>query len=449
MFFVSVLNADIQGVGYGATKEESKNQALADLVGNIKSEVRTNFESTLTDESESSKFNVKVNSNLPVLGAVFTYEEQGGEYRTKALLKKSSSKKLYLNKLDRLKDDIDALLKDEKNSKNADEKIKIFESVYSLLNEYERYKSVADILGVETKNNPSISRSQVQIKLEKLSSNVDSIELASDILAKSFKAKKIFVYPPMLENTTMVSEFGMVFQKALKAKLDSVSSTSDAQSILVGEYTLTENMMVLNYELLDVQNNEVKGSKTISINKSAYKKIKVEPRNISFDKLLNSGIASSSALKVSLNSNRGSQNLLFKANEEIELFVKLNKMGYFYIVGYTQTTEGSFSYLLELNEGVGSSRFVKFVNADDANRWMSLGSFVVEPPYGIESIQVIASNKKIDSLPNTSYDEQSGYYIISSDIKKAVAQTRGLKKKKSSKKEMSEDVMSFTTVEDK
>lgn len=121
-------------------------------------------------------------------------------------------------------------------------------------------------------------------------------------------------------------------------------------------------------------------------------------------------------------------------------------MGYIYLVGYTQTTDGKMSYLLELSEGVGDSKFIKFINADDASRWISLGAFTISAPFGIESLQVIASNKKIRSLPTTKYDEESGYYIISTNIKKALKKTRGLRPKKSGKVETSEDVMSFTTM---
>jgi len=121
-------------------------------------------------------------------------------------------------------------------------------------------------------------------------------------------------------------------------------------------------------------------------------------------------------------------------------------MGYIYIVGYTQTEDEKLSYLLELQEGRGDSKFVKFINADDASRWMSLGEFSVEKPFGVESLQVIASNRDITTLPSTYYDENSGYYVVSKDIKKALSQTRGLKKKKGKKAEFSEDVMSFTTM---
>jgi len=440
------LNADITGIGFAQTQSESKKLALADLSGNIKSEVRSQFESTMTDTTESSKSNIKVSSNLPILRAEFKHINRALEVETTVNLSNKSAAKLYTKKLKNINSEINTLFNDEKEAKNSTDKLNIYEQIFSLLNEYDRYESVALILNAQLPKRPSITKAQVQIKLANINSNIDSIAMATKVLAKEFKESSIFVYPPLLQNTTTASEFSSVFQKQLKAKLNTTKKLKSSNYLLVGEYTLAKNAMVLNYELLDTKNNEVKKSKTISIKKSAYKNYKVKPNNISFDQLLNSGIASSSNLKVSLNSNRGSENLLFEAGEDVELFVKLNKMGYFYIVGYTQTKEGKMSYLLELSEGMGNSKFVKFVNADDANRWMNLGEFTVEPPYGIESIQVIASNQKITSLPNTKYDEDTGYYIISNDIKKTLATTRGLKKKKSKKKEISEDVMSFTTI---
>jgi hypothetical protein len=271
--------------------------------------------------------------------------------------------------------------------------------------------------------------------------------MASRVLAKSFKQSGIYVYPPLMQNNTTVAEFGSVFAKELNPRIKSAKSLRKALYLLVGEYTVLKDLMVLNYELLSKKSNEVIVSKTININSKAYKGIKTKPKNIDFDALLNSGVISSSNLNVSLNSNRGSENLLFIDGEDVELFVKLNKMGYFYIVGYTQTKNGKMSYLLELQEGSGNSKFVKFINADDASRWISLGQFTVEKPFGVESLQVIASNKRISTLPAIRYNEENGYYVISNDIKKALSQTRGLKKKKSKKTEFSEDVMSFTTME--
>jgi len=438
-----VANADVSGVGYADTQRKAKKEALADLAGNIKSEVRSSFESHDTDTSSNSKVDLKVTSNLPILGADFTSLDSDSDVKIKAMLSSSKVSKMYVKKLQNIKLEIDSILKEIKTNKA---KLELYEDIYSLLLEYDRYESVAVILGAKLPTRPSINKAQTKIEISKINSNINSIQIATAFLAKNFPQKDIFVYPAKLKNYTSISQFASVFAKELKGELNIAISPKYAKYILVGSYELTNNSMVLNYELLDIKTNEVKKSKTINIKKEAYKNLEVKPKNIDFDALLNSGVINSSNLKVSLKSNRGSDSLLFQSGEEIELFIKLNKMGYIYIVGYTQTKNAKFSYLLELNEAEGDSKFKMFINADDANRWMSLGAFTVEAPYGVESIQVIASDKKITSLPNTKYDNESGYYIISGDIKKALVTTRGLKRKKSKKAQVSEDVMSFTTV---
>ncbi len=427
LLFAPALSADISGIGFAQTNQEAKKEALADLAQVIKSEVRSNFESTS-------------------LGGEFSYVARALEVEASVKLSPAKVNALYTQKLKNLHAEINALTKELELAETSSLKLKLYEDIFSLLNEYDRYESVALILGAKLEERPTFTKAKVQTELAKLKANIDSLSMACGIFAEHFKQDKIFVYPPLLQNSTTVAQFGSVFQKELHSHLKTAKTPKDALFLLVGEYTLTKNAMVLNYELLDSKTNEVVQSKTLHINPLAYKDIATTPKSVDFDALLNAGVVSSSDLKVSLNSNRGSENLLFNKGEEVELFVKLNKMGYFYIIGYTQTKEAKLSYLLELSEGHGESRFVKFVNADDASRWISLGAFTIEPPFGVESIQVIASNQKITSLPLAEYDEQSGYYIISKDINKALATTRGLKKKVSDKVEMSEDVLSFTTV---
>jgi hypothetical protein len=446
ILITSSLSADISGIGFAQTNKEAKKEALSDLSQVIKSEVRSSFESTTTDKSQNSKSNIKISSNLPILGADFTFIDRELEVEAKVKLSPAKVSFLYTKKLQNINQEIKTIIKELKNAKPS-LKLQLYTQAYSLLKDYDRYESVALILGAKLPKRPLLTKTKVKLELSKLNSDINTLEMASNILATSFIEKNIYVYPPLMQNYTTVAEFGSVFSKELKSKVKSVKKPEDALYILVGEYTLVKNMMVLNYELLSKKTNEVVVSKTININEKAYEGIKTKPNNIDFDALLNSGVIQSSSLKVSLNSNKGSENLLFKHGETVQLFVKLNKMGYFYIVGYTQTKEGRLSYLLELQEGRGNSKFIKFVNADDASRWISLGEFTVEKPFGIESLQVIASNKKISYLPAVKYNEDSGYYVISNNIKKALSQTRGIKKKRNKKTEFSEDVMSFTTME--
>jgi len=441
-----LLSADITGIGFASTKQEAKKEALADLAGNIKSEVRSHYESHSTQESSSSKATIYISANLPILGAKVSVRDKESYLKGVARLSPKNVNKLYTRKLKDITQEIESVLKELKKSKNSSTKLTLYQDIYALLSEYSRYKSVALILNATLPKAPTINKSQVKIAIAKLYSKIDTLSMASKLFEKSFQEKGIFVYAPKLQNYTTVSEFGAVFQKLLKSHLHTTNSLKNAKYLLVGNYLITKKNIVLNYDLLESRTNRVVSSKTVTINKKAYKNLQIRPKNIDFDALLNSGIINSSDLKVSLQSNKGSDSLLFREGEEVELFIKLNKMGYVYIVGYTQSDRESFSYLLELNEGHGDAKFKMFVNADDANRWLSLGSFIVSKPFGVESLQIIASNKKIKRLPNTKYDEESGYYIVSKKIKKTLLKTRGLKRKRSKKVEMSEDVLTFTTM---
>ncbi|RLG36430.1 MAG: hypothetical protein DRO01_08150, partial [Thermoproteota archaeon] len=367
-----LLAAELTGVGYAKTSVEAKKEALADLSQAIKSEVRSNFESTTKVSGEksasNSSSNIKVSSNLPILGADFFELRKTLEFEVEASLYPSKVTKLYVSKLRNIKNEIKAANAELSKSKSNALKLSLYEDVYSLLKEYDRYESVATILGAKLPSRLSITKVKVKNEIKKLSLRIDSLQMAAEILAKRFKQKAIFIYPPLMQNNTAISEFGSHFLAELKGRLNSASELTSAKYLLVGEYVNAKDSLVLNYQLLNASTKEQVSSKTITLKKEAYKHLKIKPKGVDFNALLDSGIAYSSDLRVSLNSNRGSENLLFNAKEEIELFVKLNKMGYLYIVGYTQTPSGKMSYLLELGEGMGDSRFIKFINADDASR---------------------------------------------------------------------------------
>lgn len=440
------LFGDISGLGYGVSLKEAKVDALADMSQAIKSEVRTLYKTESTNEYSKSELNSQVSSNLPILGAEFETisDSKLKEVQVRLLTKKSAN--LYKKKLELLNREMQTTLEEIRNAHSKNFQLTSYETLYALTKEYERYRSVAILLAPQIKYTPKITQVQVESEIVKLSTDIDTLDLATSVLGTAFKERSIFIYPPHIVNSKTIAEFGSALLTQLKGKLDVASSLYNAKYILVGEYIVLKKSMILNMQLLDIETKEIVKSKTVVINAKAYEGIGTKPQGVDFTTLLTQGVALSSSLKVTLSTNRGSENLLFEKGEEVELFVKLNKMGYYYVVGYTQTQDTKMSYLLELSEGSGSSRFVKFVNADDASKWMSLGAFTVEAPFGIESLQVIASNKKIKKLPQVEYDEESGYYIISKKIKKALKHTRGLRPKRTGKLESSEDVMSFTTM---
>ncbi len=140
----------------------------------------------------------------------------------------------------------------------------------------------------------------------------------------------------------------------------------------------------------------------------------------------------------------------FLENSDLIFYVKLNKPGYFYIVGHTFAGEEPFSYLLELAEEASvPRRFVQFVNADDVNRWISLGEFEIYPPLGLEHLQVIASKEDlVERLPKYRFDEESEFYLVGKDPRDGLVKTRAAKRPKKKKPENygAEAVLTYTSL---
>ena len=84
-----------------------------------------------------------------------------------------------------------------------------------------------------------------------------------------------------------------------------------------------------------------------------------------FDKVLREDVDVwlASDFRVSFKTDRGSEQLHFSEGDSFELQVKLNKPGYFYIVGHTFMTNVPLSYLVEINPGIQNSlkRFIRHV----------------------------------------------------------------------------------------
>jgi hypothetical protein len=177
----------------------------------------------------------------------------------------------------------------------------------------------------------------------------------------------------------------------------------------------------------------------------------VRPKTLSFDKLLYEGFVVSNEFKIQITTNRGRTSLLFKEREEAEFLVKMNNPGYFYIVGHVvKPGNEQYSYVIDFDatgEIRGDRKFIQYVNIDDVNKWISLGKFEIVAPFGVESLQLIASSKDlIDSLPFHGYDVETQLHVVSKDPNKAVMNTRAIKKKISKKVKSAEAVLLFTTM---
>lgn len=444
----------ITGEGYGESLQLAREEALSSLASSIFVQIESNSEVYQNDKGESY-FNSTTHSStdLPMIGVEFDCYEALKQQFCAAQMETDKSIPNYHQKIQTLQQSINKQLSNltklpiEQHYDHLAELLTLYE-------QYEKYLTVVTFMSGENNinNPPAITKQELKSKLVSLEKRVNSLQLAAQLLSREVNQKGIYVRPVTLENSREITPFANALLSQLQKNINTVSTPNQADYFFTGSYQIHKQGIQVTYSLTD-KNGKILKTSLIELLPSSYKHYRTEPAALDFDQLLHKGYAVSSDFRVQLNTNKGSRQLLFNGGETVELLVKLNRPGYFYIVGHSKNEIEELSYLLDINEVQGNRRFITYVNADDANKWISLGEFEASEPYGVESIQVIASdNDLINTLPGYEYDPTSEYYVLSRDVKQGVAKTRstrGLKKvkKKSSNKvaETAEAVLMFTT----
>jgi hypothetical protein len=318
------------------------------------------------------------------------------------------------------------------------------------IDQYEKYRAVAQLLGETPLAAPPRSRAVTEEQLRALERDSPSIEHAAQVLTKGVDAHAVYIFPAVPHGSHEVTAFARVMRDRMAQKLPTVASPDKALTFFKGEYELLGDSLYLSYRLLDDQGNTLE-TRVARLAPSAYKGLQAKPSTADFDRLLHEGLVVSSDFRAQLTTNRGGEDLLFDENEEIELFVKLSRTGYFYVVGHVVRKAASHSYLLELSQAqlAGDRRFIRYVNADDVNKWLSIGRFEATPPFGIESLQLVASSDDpINLLPEHAQDKADGLYLTAADAQAGIAKTRALRPKRSEgdNQYRTEAVLMFTTM---
>ena len=142
------------------------------------------------------------------------------------------------------------------------------------------------------------------------------------------------------------------------------------------------------------------------------------------------GAASASgggAMGVDVQTERGRRNLYYHFGDRDRLLVKLDRPGYYYVVGHVEKANARLSYLMEIGDPAAGSRFVRRVGPEEADQWQAIGQFTVEPPFGMEAVQVFATSENPErALPAARFDPARKLYVIGTDPGEAVKRSRGL-----------------------
>ncbi len=454
MLIVSQLNASVlSGEGYGKTQKEAQDDALSSLAATIFVRIESNFESHFeqkanSEEAYSISSYKRASTDLPIIGAEFVCHEKEGYY-CQATLNSKRALPLYHQKLDPLMREIsvvEAALRD-----NNEHKYQRLKSLLQLIEQSDKYRTLITFLSgtPPAEQQLSFTLQQLNEQLLALESEAPTLELAAEVLARGIPNLPVYIRPATLSNSREVTPFADALQMQLKKTLPNITDNYEQATFSYsGSYLINKKGIQVAYSLVDRDGNTVSTSVVALLPKS-YQNYRIEPLALDFDRLLHQGYALDNDFKVQIATNKGSRQLLFHQGETVKLVVKLNRPGYFYIVGHSKNNQQELSYLVEAGYGEGSRKFVYFVNGDEVNKWLSLGEFEIIPPFGIESLQVIAAEKDlINELPNYRYDDETGYFMLTNNIIQGLSKTRGLKKIKKNKSvqaKNSEAVLLFTT----
>jgi hypothetical protein len=420
--------------GYGPTERAARDDSLGSLASNIFVEIESSAESYQSDQG-GSYFHTTTRSrtNLPLVGVEFDCTEEREAWHCSAVLEPENALPVYREKLHHLRSEID--VQTERLANESDENLYArITSVLALYDDFEKYRTIVTFLQgkAESIRSPTMTRMELRGRLAAQEKRVASLELAAELLARGISQQAIYVQPATSVGSTEVTPFANALAAQLRRHVNTTSDLQSAKYFLSGSYQIHRSGIQVSYALIDGSSSTLHVN-VVELAPESYHDYRAKPQAVDFDTLLHQGYVVSNDMRVELSSDKGRSQLSFGGGEMVELFVKLNRPAYFYIVGHIKNTEsGELSYLLDSNETAAERRFVRYVNADDANKWMSLGKFEVAPPYGVESLQVVASAKDlVDSLPPHKYDAVTGYHVVAKNLEEGVERvrlTRGLQR---------------------
>jgi hypothetical protein len=457
VFAPGSAHAVIVGEGVASTEPEAKELALADLSLAISVQVTSEFDSIQRQvgQSEFAEVSsvVQLRSDLPIIGAQFSSAPRKREIVVRAELDPMTAARLYEEQLmDILKELESALASAGDEATPARKRHDLLNTTLSLMDRYYKYKVVALMLGARGIEALPVTEAEVRSRIAAMEEEAGSMDLAARLAMYGMKQRGIYVYPPSAGASHEVTEFGAAMRDRMESELSgqTVTDPTEARFRLKGSYEANDAGMDLTVRLYDMNGAAVE-TRVVRLKPAAYARYKHRPETTTFDQLLHEGIVLSNEFRAEVATRAGSRDLLFGQGQSVELLVKLNRTGYFYLAGHVVKDTEKHSYLVELLE-VGPNddrdrRFIQYIGPDEVNKWISLGEFEVVPPYGVESVQMIASTEDLaGQLPRVTFDRDAGLYMVAKDPSQGVTRVRALRPKRTAERLSAESVLMFTTM---
>lgn len=453
LFITPVYSQIFTGEATHINKEKAKSHAMADLQQNIYVNVEslTKIQQS-NDGTDSFSFTSKLSSTIPILGSKSNCFNAFKEVHCEVTLDTTNSASMYESSILQKQKQIDAQWKKTQSIKSVQIKYKALSKLLVLIQETQQLTLVLSIIDPNAEINEALTTSSdVSLAILSLEKVASGLPMAAKLLNKKITAQllpqnKILVKPFTPYESSEITPFASALQTELSNVVNAVLTNKEAKYILQGKYSSTKNHINIETQLVD-KNGSIINATVLSIDIKSIEQFDYQPKELDFERLLYSGKIVNQSFTNKLTTNKGQRDLLFHKGENIKLLVKVNKPSYFYIVGHINTKQQRLSYLLDLNDAEREDKFISYLGVDEVNKWVVIGEFEVQPPYGSESLQLFSSTTKpIGTLPNTKYN--GDYYVISGSRLENINKTRGIVRKKkssNSKNEITEAVINLTT----
>ena len=461
-FSFSSIPPPFSGVGFSEQSEAlAKESARSDLASQIFVRVQSQSKVYLNKKGENFfTGSTQSHTDLPLMGVKIRCEKRRRkqDHQCTATMDVAKSSGLYHQQLASLQRKINSQY-DKLSKLPPPQHHDVISQLLLDYEQHEKFLTVITYLEGKTANRYSLTPTKADLlqRLAQLEQAVPSLELAAKLLRKQFNQSNIYIRPLLLDGSQVVTPFARALADRMSEHFITVSDITHADYLLVGRYQVDKSSLLVTYRLQDKQ-GEILSSKTLELAPSSYKNYQVKPLNPNFDQMLTNGYAETNDLRVDVGTTKGQHGLAFSSDDSISVWVKLNNPGYFYIAGHSKNTTSELSYLLGLYEDsydrpeqIDNSRFLKYIGPEQVNKKIEvISGFVPCPPYGEESLQVIASNDRsslMNAIPQAPWDDALGYFVVSHNRLQGMIATRGIKPKPNKKKQLqsSEAVMTFTT----
>lgn len=387
----------------GRTEDEARARARVELSMMLRTEVKAEVYNYVSQTGKTDAWTRNHSSSgLTLLGMVQQCSRiSSDEFNCKASLDVAQAKPLYRAALDEA-------LKSLRQGMAGLGKLAPAEQVHSLhamLATLDKAQGLALVYRlfdqIELVSWP-VEQGDLQSRLAKLEKEIPDLNLAASLLAKQLpQDARFFITAPKFSGSEEVTPFAQALKDVLASQITNVSELAQATHWVTGSYQIADHRIFVTWRVAQAL-TPVTQVMTQTLTVSAANGLRTKPQQIGLDQLLQNGMVVKGDLRAMLATQSGAlDGQSFTEGSKVKLMVKLNKPGYVALLSHvTDMACQQYSYMVQLNDiqpgrPNGKQPFMRVINADEVNRYVEIGEFTVTPPFGVERIQVLASNQDL------------------------------------------------------